>query len=375
MKFRLNLRFCFLLVVLAISATCQLSKEHRPSILNPGLKMYAYVTSQGDASLVVVDLVGLAVVKRIPVGAGPSGLRAHPTRDEIWGVSTGTGHAWVVDTRRGEIVAQIPVGASPFAVELSPDGSRAYVAASGAGTVVAIDCATRKIVARAHPGRHPWLARAAPDGKLLVVSNRGDDSITLLDAATLAVLATIPVASQPEQIVILPDSSKAFVSAPVAGKLSVVDLRARALLANLPVPGHPGNLVLKPDGGELYVPSPESHGLTIVNTWTNEVADFLLVGSAPSRGSLSSDPNNPILYVTDPVASRLTPLEIRYRKVLPPVSVGQQPGVCRLVPGEELLLVVNEGSGDLAVVRTHSPSLLTLIPIGEHPSDLAIKVF
>lgn len=381
MKLHLNLRLLFLLAMLAWSATCQLSKEHRPSLLNPGVKMNAYVTDWADGSVVVVDFVGLNVTARIPVGGGPSGLRAHPTRPEVWGVSSANGHAWVIDARTGEVAARIPVGASPFAVEFSPDGTRAYVAASGAGSVVAIDCVTRQIVARAHPGKRPWLARISPDGRLLVVTLHGDDAVILLDAATLATLATIPVASQPEQVVILPDSSKAFVAAPAAEKVSVVDLRQRALIANLPVSGlsgvagTPANLVLKSDGGELYIPSPGSHGLAIVNTWTNEIADFVLLGSAPGRATLTAD--NEALYVTDAAAGRVTPVQIRFRRAMRPVPVGQQPGVCRLSPAprEELLLVVNEASGDLAVIRTHSQSLATMIPIGQQPRDLAIKIF
>jgi YVTN family beta-propeller protein len=381
MKFRLNLRLFFLLAMLAWSVTCQLSKEHRPSLLNPGVKMHAYVTDVADGSVVVVDLVSLEVVARISVGGGPSGLRAHPTRPEVWGVSSANGHAWVIDTRSGQVVARIPLGAAPFAVEFSPDGTRAYVAASGSGSVVAIDCETRQVIARAQPGKRPWLARVAPDGKLLVVTLHGDDAVILLDAATLQSLATIPVASQPEQVVILPDSSKAFVAAPAAEKVSVVDLRQRALLANLPVSGlsgvagTPANLVLKSDGGELYIPSPGSHGLTIVNTWTNEIADFVLLGSAPGRATLTADDET--LYVTDAAAGRVTPVRIRFRRALRPVSVGRLPGVCRLSPAprEELLLVVNESSGDLAVIRTHTHSLVTMIPVGQQPRDLAIKVF
>jgi YVTN family beta-propeller protein len=40
-----------------------------------------------------------------------------------------------------------------------------------------------------------------------------------------------------------------------------------------------------------------------------------------------------------------------------------------------LLLVVNEDSDDLAVIRTRTRSLITLVPVGPHPTDLAVKVF
>ena len=59
------------------------------------------------------------------------------------------------------------------------------------------------------------------------------------------------------------------------------------------------------------------------------------------------------------------------------ISVGQSPSGVRFDPAENLLLVVNHDSGDLAVIRARrdSQSLLTLIPVGEHPQDLAVKLF
>lgn len=404
---RLNLRLLFLLLLLLLVAVRQIAKENRPSVLRPGLRMYAYVANSGDGTVTVVDLVALQARKNISVGPSPSGIRAHPTREEIWGVSTGDGHVWVIDARSEQVVASIEVGAQPFAVDFSPDGGRAYVAASGSGAVVAIDCAQRKVVGRARAGRRPWLARVTPDGNLLVVPNRDDNTVTLLDANTLATLATIPVAPRPEQVIILPDSSKAFVSAaggvsgPISGlrsgigtpvestglrtpewspsdyahrsQVSVVDLKRRVLLTNLPLLATANDLILKGDGGELFVPAPESHGLAILNTWTNEVAGQVLVGDAPSRGVLTSDDAK--LYLSDSAAGHIMPIDVRLRRAGLSIPAGQRPGVCRLTPGEDLLLVVNEGSNDLAVIRTRPGNLITLVPVGSRPTDLAVKVF
>jgi len=44
-------------------------------------------------------------------------------------------------------------------------------------------------------------------------------------------------------------------------------------------------------------------------------------------------------------------------------------------PAENLLLVVSQGSGDLAVIRVRTNFLLTMIPVGDHPQDLAVKLF
>ena len=132
-------------------------------------------------------------------------------------------------------------------------------------------------------------------------------------------------------------------------------------------------MVLKPDGGELYVTVPESHGIEIINTATAEVAQSMLVGLAPSNGILSSSADE--LYLSDPAAGRILPITITMRLVRPPIAVGHQPGTCRLDPSGELLVVANRDSNDLAIIRVRTSSLLTMVPVGTRPSDLAVLLF
>jgi len=139
-------------------------------------------------------------------------------------------------------------------------------------------------------------------------------------------------------------------------------------------------MLLKPDGGELYVISPEAHGLQAINTWTHEVGDYVLLGSAPTRGVLMPDASE--LFVSDSAAGRVAPVDINNRRVGRPISAGQAPEALRFDSSDpninpSLLLVVNQGSGDLAVIRVRNDaqSLVTLIPVGDHPRDLAVKLF
>jgi YVTN family beta-propeller protein len=63
------------------------------------------------------------------------------------------------------------------------------------------------------------------------------------------------------------------------------------------------------------------------------------------------------------------------RQVLRPITVGSAPRTSRLTPGGDILLVVDTASNDLAVIRPKTANLITLIPVGSKPRDLAIKVF
>ena len=170
-------------------------------------------------------------------------------------------------------------------------------------------------------------------------------------------------------------------------QLSVVDLRRNVLVANLDLAGKPTDMLLKPDGGELYVISPEAHGLQAINTWTHEVGDTMILGSAPTRGVLSSDGS--LLYVSDTAAGWVIPVDIANRRIIRnpnlgkgfpawmvlAIPAGDMPGTLRFDPNETLLLVVSQGSGDLAVIRVGTNFLVTMVPVGDRPQDLAVKLY
>src|ERR1700686_3358889 len=107
-----NFRVYFLLGVLLIVGVVQLLREHRPSFLRPGLRLCAYV-STADGSVTVIDLVKLAAAARIPIGQGLSGMREHPTRAEVWGVSSAGGYLWGIKAAGTQVTGPISVGAVP----------------------------------------------------------------------------------------------------------------------------------------------------------------------------------------------------------------------------------------------------------------------
>src|ERR1700730_10982726 len=299
-----NFRVYFSLAALAIGGVFFLLPEHRPSFLRPDLHLSAYVTT-ADGNVTVVDLVKLKAVARIPVGPGLSGMREHPTRPEVFGVSSAGGYVWILDPRfdpldghfTGQVTARIAVGPLPYALDFSPDGKRIYTTASGNNTLLAIDARSRAFVARAQTGNEPVLAHVTPDGKSVLVVNRRDGSLGVHDATSLALRGSVSVIAQPEDVVVLPDSSLAFVLSRSERRISVVDLRRGVLVTNLELAGKPTDMLLKPDGGELYVISPEAHGLQAINTGTHEVGDYMVLGSAPTRGVLSADAS--LLSVSD----------------------------------------------------------------------------
>jgi YVTN family beta-propeller protein len=372
-----SFRVYFVLSVLLALLIVILLREHRPSFLRPDLHLNAYI-STADGSVTILDLANLRILQKIAVGSGIADMREHAKRPEIWGVCSTDGYLWVLDGRTSQISWRIPVGPLPFSLDFSPAGDRVYTTSSASDQLLAIDVSSRSIIGRAKTGAEPVQARATADKKFILVVNRRAATLGIHDAATLQQRAAVSVIPQPDEVLVVPDGTVAFVMSRSETRLSVVDLRRGVLITNLELAGKPTQMLVKPDGGELYVISPEAHGLQVVNTWTHELGDYMPLGSAPTNAIITPDSFK--LYVADSAASRVVPVEISNRLIDKPINVGATPGTMRFDTSDpaarpSMLLVVNESSGDLAIIRTRTDSLITMIPVGPHPSRLAVKLF
>jgi YVTN family beta-propeller protein len=369
---RWNNRLIFLGVVLAALAARELFFEHHFVWLAPQQRMCAYVANRGDGTLSVLDLAHLASVATISVGPQPSNVRIRPGTKEIWGLSRPGGYIWIVDAVTQRLAVRIFTGPEPSSFVLSPDGRMAYATVAGTNQLVAIDGQTRSILRRATTGRGPENVFCSRHGKLLLIANRQDATLTIFDTGAWATRATIPVAPNPEQIAMLPDGSKAFIASASDDLLSVVSLRIPALVVNISLGGRAADLIMKPDGGELYIPSPEAHGLLFVNTQTNEVSDYMLLGLAPRTAILAPDSR---LIVEDTGAGRFVPVAPDDRVAAPSVPVGEGPIAAAFTPGGEMMLVVNRDSNDVAVLRGKDNSLITRITTGRDPESISVLLF
>jgi DNA-binding beta-propeller fold protein YncE len=85
-----------------------------------------------------------------------------------------------------------------------------------------------------------------------------------------------------------------------------------------------------------------------------------------------------LLYVANQRSQEITVFSIDDGKrvnVNPPLHVGDGPAAMAFSYAGHLLFVVDRGSGDVAVVRTATPSLFTLLPAGRDPNAIVDKAF
>jgi YVTN family beta-propeller protein len=111
------------------------------------------------------------------------------------------------------------------------------------------------------------------------------------------------------------------------------------------------------------------------------VSESFLAGDHPVRALVSGD--NATLYVSNFASNNVAVFDATTRKLIVTVQVGSQPDALALSPAENMLLVADSGSGDVAVLRLDKrrdkkvlgppPRLFMMIPTGARPSQIAVK--
>lgn len=356
---------------------------------------YAYVTNGASGTVTVLDVVNVRLDREIAVGQNPVAVAANPARNEVYVVNSGAagaeGSVSVIDAEKNAVAATIHVQRAPVSIEIDPAGELAYVANSGSNTISVLDLKARREIGAIGVGEEPVAARLAHDGKTLVVANRHANSVSLIDPASRKLRAVFDGCPGASDAVILPDSAKTFVACSAGHQIMAIRL-ARAesrpaqpgaqfvpaqpdrLEALLDVGQAPLQLALKPDGGELFAVNSLSDSTSEVITGTNDVSGATTIGDNPVRGLVSAD--NSLLYVANFRSQYVTIYSIDDgRRISPSIHVGDGPSALAFSNSGLLLFVVDARSSDVAVVRTASRSLFTLLPAGLAPNAIAIKAF
>jgi len=369
--------------LLALSLTA--CRPHDFPQYPPNYREYAYITNGGSGTVTVLDVVNLRLDRELATGQNPVAVAASPTRNEVYVVNSGQeggqGSVSVINAESNTVSATIQVHRQPVSIELDTAGELAYVANSGSNTISVLDLKARREIAAIGAGEEPLSARISPDGKTLVVANRRGNSISIIDPAERRVRAVFVGCPGASDAVVLPDSTKAFVACSAGHQVMAIALAHSKINPDKPdlletmmdVGFAPVHLALKPDGGELFVSNSLGNSISEVVTTTNDVGGAYLMGDDPVRGLVSSD--NSMLYVSNFKSQYVTVYAIDEGKRIASIHVGDGASALAFSSSGHLLFVVDSRSADVAVVRTATRSLFTLIPTGRNPNAIAVKAF
>lgn len=338
-----------------------------------GYRGYAFIASQEEPSLAVVDLEVMAVASHVALDGLPSQVVAAATRPTVYALTPESGSVHEIQIYKLTVSRKLAVASKALSMSLAPDEKSLFVLARQRPALISVDLDTFQQTWSVPLPEEPVQLALSADGRTgAITSAKG---VWLVDIAARRLRG--PVLEGDFGAAQFRWDGKLLIAANRGARmLSLIDPPSGRLVTHLPLPVRPDQFCINRDGGQLFVTGEGMDGVVIVYPSQTEIAETVLAGRAPGAMAVSET----LLFVASPQAGNVSILDINSRKVIAVVPVGTDPGVVVVTPDDRYALVLNRTSGDVAVLRASTAAtksfkwtLLTLIPVGEKPVSAAVR--
>lgn len=352
-----------------------------------GFPGYAFIANQAGGAVAAVDLEVFAVARHIPVSGSPTAIVARSKRSRVYALTPDNGTVHEIRTDNLTFARKLQVAASVMTMRLSPDGDTLYILCAEPHRLVAVALDSLRVSWKVDLAALARDLDIAADGTLLAISHGEAGSITFIDTARHQPFA--PVETSGEIGLVRFQYSQQLIAANLSERmLSIYQAPTRKLIVNLPIAVRPDNLCFKADGGQLFVTGEGMDAVVVVYpTYTPEVRGTVLAGHQPGAMATCNSKDSPLqyLFVANPKSGDVSILDIESTNVVAVTPVGTEPSYITVTPDDQYALILNEASGDMAVIRIPNVTraineqrrskkgpLFMLIPVGSKPVSAAV---
>jgi len=353
-----------------------------------GFRGYCFVANAAGKSVAVVDLTRFRVRKQIALDQAPSYLLTHPTQPKALALAAEAGDVYELDAAKLEVARRVQAGRGAIGMELAQSNDALWIPYREPATLVGIPLSSMKAEQRIKLPFAPDSFDLGPQ-RLAAVGSMAQRQLAIVSLANGAVERTIDAGDEPSLVAFRKDGRHLFVASRPERVLRIIEVASGRTVVRLPLPIEPRHWTMKPDGGQLFISGPGMDAVVVVYVYETEIAETLLAGRAPSVLAAMDTPA--YLMAANPETNCITILDLENNgKLVAQVQVGQSPGTIVMTPDlagqDRYVLVLNELSGDLAVIRMKSlphdseqrrrpAPLFTLIPVGERPVSACVMSF
>lgn len=348
-----------------------------------GFSGYAFIANQEGGAVAAVDLEVFAVAKHIRVQGAPTDVLARRQHARVYALTPENGSVHEIRASNLTFSHKLQVAAGAISMRLSPDQNRLYVLCREPRRLAGLALDPMRIDWELPLPADPYDFDISSDGTLLAVSHGAARLITFVDLARRQ--AFPPVAASGEIGLVRFQYSTQLIAANTSERmLALYHAPSRRLIANLPLAVRPDHLCFNSDGGQLFVTGDGMDAVVVVYpSYTPEIGETVLAGHHPGAMAASVSPG--YLFVANPKSADVSILDIETRRVIAVTPVGTEPGYIAITPDDQYALVLNQASGDMAVIRIPNVTravneqrrwkkgpLFMLIPVGSKPVSAAI---
>jgi YVTN family beta-propeller protein len=269
-------------------------------------------------------------------------------------------------------------------MRLSPSGKTIFVLCREPRRVLALALDSWRVDWSVGLPADPRDMDVSADGAWIAVSHAAARTVSLIDVAQRRAAATWTLSGDAGVVRFHADHL-------IAGNLTdrmlaFFDIATRKLIVNLPLAVRPEHMCFKADGGEMFITGSGMDAVVVVEPYfTPQVAQTVLAGHNPGAMACTQRYAPGYLFVANPESGDVTILDLVTKNVVAVTTVGTGPSYIAITPDDQYALVLNEISGDMAVIRipnvTRAVSqqgkwkkgpLFMLIPVGSKPVSAAI---
>ena len=339
---------------------------------------YCFVANQDGRSVAVVDLSSFRVRKQIHLDAAPTVVLRHPQHPKVFVLAPQGGTVYEIDAVSLEVGRTARAGSQAVDMQVSPRGDALWVLYRDPAALVEVPLDSLRPTRRIRLSEPPDGFDLSSDNQAAIAS-RQDRSIVMASLTSAAIERSIAAGAEPSIVRFQADGKQLIAGSRPERSVTIFDVSTGKTVVRLPLPLEPRHFCFTPDGGQLFISGDGMDAVVIVYPYQTEVEETILAGHAPGVMAIT-DTSPSYLLVANPESSVMV-FDVDTRRKVALVQVGRQPGSILVTPDNQYALVLNEKSGDMAVIRIFSLAaryrykpapLFTMIPVGEKPVSAAV---
>jgi YVTN family beta-propeller protein len=323
-------------------------------------------------------LTRFSVARQIPVESTPSLVVADQRRHAVYVLAEHPAVIYEVDPAVLRVKRKLALPGTTISMRLAPDGSFLYVLCRSPNLLVRVQLDKFGIASQIKLPGTPDSFDLSGDGLLAAATFPEMQSVAVIELATNSIARVRSSGPDARAVLFRFDGRQLLIANRSERMLTIIDVRNGDMIVRLPLPVEPQHYCVKADGGQIFISGAGMDAIVVVHPYQTEVAETRLAGKAPGAMAISQNPE--LLFAANPESSAVTVLEVETRDVLAAVNVGREPYHIAFTPDNQYALVVNRGSGDMAVIRVpaikqsraKSAPLFTMIPVGARPVSAGV---
>lgn len=244
-----------------------------------------------DVEVVLIDLDGLEVAQRIPIGKDKTTIYIGKgsRRNQVWAAKHASGQVAVIDSKTRQVleIKDVPVNggvACDMDVGTGPDGvERAFVPTDTGDTTIAINTATREVIQTYNhtKGIRPYMLTVSLDGKYLWVQERGSDGQVVLDVQTFQLVKHVPTGKSAFVNTFSPDGKMSYVGHNADTRVVVVDANTLQTVKEIEVGTNAKIIAATPNGRAIYAIATRENVVAAINTANWQITQRIQLPEAP----------------------------------------------------------------------------------------------